>query len=85
MLDVMKLEYKLHQERENRRLETLVITKFEWRSKELKREFRGIDTKVNTAMSERGKRMMVAREMGSCLPYQQVLVQVLNVVGVFYQ
>ena len=81
----MKLEYKLHEERENQRLEKLVIRKFEWRSKELKHEFRSLDTKVNRAMSERGKSMMVTREMGSLLPYQQFLVQVLNVVGVFYQ
>lgn len=56
LLDVMNLEYKLHKERENRRIEKLVITKFDWRSKELKCEFRSLDTKVNTAMSERGKR-----------------------------
>ena len=52
----MNLEYKLQHERENRRLEKLVNTKFEWRSKELKREFRCLDTKVNRAMSKRGKR-----------------------------
>ena len=52
----------------NQRLEKLVIRKFEWRSEELEREFRSLDRKANRARSDRGRRMMVAREMGSFLP-----------------
>ena len=52
----------------NQRLEELVIRKFEWRSEELEREFRSLDRKANIARSERRRRMMVAREMGSFLP-----------------
>ena len=74
----MKLEYMSHEESAfddesdeesgSQRLEKLVIRKFEWRSEELEREFRSLDKKANRARSERGRRMMVAREMGSFLP-----------------
>ena len=77
-LSDMKLEYMSHKESTfedesdeesgNQRLEKLVIRKFEWRSEELEPEFRSLDRKANRARSERGRRMMVAREMGSFLP-----------------
>ena len=50
------------------RLEKLVIFKFEWRSEELERELRSLDRKANRARSERGKRMMVKREIGVFVP-----------------
>ena len=75
--EVMKFEYMSHEEStfedesdeesRNQRLEKLVIRKFEWRREELEPEFRGLDRKANRARSERGRRMMVAREMGSFL------------------
>ena len=74
----MKLQYMSHKESTfedesdeesgNQRLEKLVII-FEWRSEELEREFRSLDRKANRARSERGRRMMVAREMGSFLTF----------------
>ena len=74
----MKLECMSHEEsafederdeeRGSQRLQKMVIQKFEWRSEELEREFRILDRKANRARSERGRRMMVAREMGSFLP-----------------
>ena len=74
----MKLQYMSHKESTfedesdeesgNQRLEKLVIRKFEWRSEELEPEFRRLDKKANRARSERSRRMMVAREMGSFLP-----------------
>ena len=74
----MKLEYmsleesafedESDEESGSQRLEKLVIRKFEWRSKELEREFRSLDRKAKRARSERGRRMMVAREMGNFLP-----------------
>ena len=76
-LSDMKLEYMSHEESAfedesdeesgNERLEKLVII-FEWRSEELEREFRSLDRKANRARSERGRRMIVAREMGSLFP-----------------
>ena len=51
----------------NQRLEKLVIREFEWRSEEVEPEFRSLDRKANRARSERDRRMMVAREMGSFL------------------
>jgi len=76
-LSDMKLEYMSHEESAfedesdeesgNQRLEKLVII-FEWRSEELEREFRSLDRKANRARSERGRRMIVAREMGSLFP-----------------
>ena len=73
-LSDMKLEYMSHEESAfedesdeesgNQRLEKLVII-FEWRSEELEPEFRSLDRKANRARSERGRRMIVAREMGS--------------------
>ena len=50
------------------RLEKLIIRKFECRSEELERELRSLDRKANRARSERGKRMMVKREIGGSLP-----------------
>ena len=74
----MKLEYMSHEESAfedesdeesgSQRLKKLVIRKFEWRSEELEREFGSLDRKANRARSERGRRMMVAREMGNLLP-----------------
>lgn len=76
-LSDMKLEYMSHEESAfedesdeesgNQRLEKLVII-FEWRSEELEREFRSLHRKANRARSERGRRMIVAREMGSLFP-----------------
>ena len=73
----MKFEYMSHKESTfedesdeesgSQRLEKLVIRKFEWRSEELEREFRSLDRKANRARSERGRRMMVAREIRSFL------------------
>ena len=77
-LSDMKLEYTSHEESVfedesdeesgNQRLEKLVIRKFEWRSEELEREFRSLDRKANRGTSEGGRRMIVAREMGSLFP-----------------
>ena len=70
----MKLEYMSHEESAfedesgSQRLEKMVIRKFEWRSEELGREFRSLERKANRARSERGRRMMVAREIGNFLP-----------------
>ena len=74
----MKLEYMSHEESTfedesdeesgNERLEKLVIRKFQWRSEELEPEFRSLDRKADRARSERGRRMMVAKEMGCFLP-----------------
>jgi len=50
------------------RLEKLIICKFEWRSKKLERELRSLDRKASRARSERGKRMMVKREIRGFLP-----------------
>ena len=76
-LSDMKLEYMSHEESTfedesdeesgNQRLEKLVII-FEWRSEELEPEFRSLDRKANRARSEGGRRMIVAREMGSLFP-----------------
>lgn len=52
----------------NQILEKLVIRKFAWRGEELEPEFRSLDRKAYRARSERGRRMMVAREIGSFLP-----------------
>ena len=49
-------------------LEKLIICKFECRAEELERELRSLDRKANRARSERGKRMMVKREIGGSLP-----------------
>ena len=50
------------------RLEKLIIRKFEWRSEKLERELRSLDRKANRARSERGKRLLVRREIGGFLP-----------------
>ena len=75
--EVVKLEYMSNEESafedesdeesESQRLEKMVIRKFEWRSEELERDFRSLDRKANRARSERGRRMMVAREIENFL------------------
>ena len=49
-------------------LAKLVIRRYQWRSEELSSEFQSLERKANRARSERGKRMLTKREVGSFLP-----------------
>ena len=52
----------------NSLLSKLILRKFQWRSKELTKELRSLDRKAYRSKSERGRRLMVKREIGGFIP-----------------